>query len=37
MGFAVPWLQTGESGARVPHLEGEQVVVPAKGTSDSCE
>lgn len=36
-GFAVPWLQTREVGARVPNLEGEQAVLPAKGASDSCK
>lgn len=35
MGFAVHCLQTREAEARVPNLEGEQVALPAKGTSDS--
>lgn len=35
VGFAVHWLQTRESVARMPILEGEQVVLPAKGTSDN--
>lgn len=35
MGFAVNWLQTREAGVKVQNLEGEQVALPAKGTSDS--